>query len=109
MLLTQENLLVFLVWKGCVPYHHRLNAYLTTSVFCRAHQIGNSIAVLRQLYSLGVRYMTLTHVCHNAFADSGGIVEPLPPLHGGLRYEDITPRTIHLIKTLFLLLQRVRI
>lgn len=49
-----------------------------------AHQIGNSIAVLRQLYGLGVRYMTLTHMCHNAFADSGGYLEPLPPLHGGL-------------------------
>ena len=30
--------------------------------------------------------MTLTHLCHNAFADSGGYLEPLPPLHGGLRY-----------------------
>src|SRR5258708_40087082 len=25
--------------------------------------------------------MTLTHACHNAFADSGGIFKPLPPLH----------------------------
>jgi len=49
-----------------------------------AHQIGNSIAVLRQFYSLGVRYMTLTHLCHNAFADSGGFLKPFPPLHGGL-------------------------
>jgi len=49
-----------------------------------AHQIGNSIGVLRPLYALGVRYMTLTHTCHNAFADSGGRLEPLPPLHGGL-------------------------
>ena len=28
--------------------------------------------------------MTLTHACHNAFADSGGILTPLPPLHHGL-------------------------
>ncbi|QRV91250.1 Membrane dipeptidase (Peptidase family M19) [Ceratobasidium sp. AG-Ba] len=49
------------------------------------HQLGNSIGVLRQYYLLGARYMTLTHACHNAFADSGGIFEPLPPLHGGLR------------------------
>ncbi|EJD40834.1 hypothetical protein AURDEDRAFT_115703 [Auricularia subglabra TFB-10046 SS5] len=49
-----------------------------------AHQIGNSIPALRQFYALGVRYMTLTHSCHNAFADSAGIFEPPAPVHGGL-------------------------
>ncbi|KAG8809595.1 hypothetical protein FRC19_005131, partial [Serendipita sp. 401] len=48
------------------------------------HQLGNSLASLRQYYELGVRYVTLTHTCHNAFADSGGFLEPLPPLHYGL-------------------------
>ena len=52
--------------------------------YLRAHQLGNSLSVLRQCYALGVRYMTLTHACHNAFADSGGILTPLPPLHHGL-------------------------
>ncbi|KAF8742115.1 metallo-dependent hydrolases superfamily Peptidase M19 family, partial [Rhizoctonia solani] len=49
-----------------------------------AHQLGNSLAVLRQYYRLGARYMTLTHSCNNAFADSAGIFEPVPATHGGL-------------------------
>lgn len=43
-------------------------------------QIDNSLAVLRQYYALGARYMTLTHVLNNDWADSANV----PPLHNGL-------------------------
>lgn len=48
------------------------------------HQLGNSLQVLRQYQELGVRYVTLTHACHNAFADSCGIQPGLEPRWGGL-------------------------
>jgi membrane dipeptidase len=36
------------------------------------HSINNSLAVLRTTYTLGARYMTLTHVKNNDWADAAG-------------------------------------
>jgi len=44
------------------------------------HQINNSLAVLRQMYDLGARYMTLTHSINTKWADSATDA----PLHHGL-------------------------
>ncbi len=44
------------------------------------HSIGGSLAVLRQMYALGARYMTLTHFRNTAWADSATD----KPTHNGL-------------------------
>ncbi|KAJ6787564.1 hypothetical protein PWT90_00647 [Aphanocladium album] len=50
------------------------------------HQIGNKAANLRTFYNLGVRYATLTHNCHNKFADAAVLEGPTrksePKWHG---------------------------
>ncbi|MGN6356407.1 MAG: dipeptidase [Novosphingobium sp.] len=44
------------------------------------HSIGTSLGVLRQMYALGARYMTLTHTRNTGWADSATDV----PEHNGL-------------------------
>ncbi|SPO23494.1 related to Microsomal dipeptidase precursor [Ustilago trichophora] len=61
-----------------------------------AHSLGNSLFALRAFSSLfststpgPVRYLTLTHTCHNAFADSAGQHPP--------RWNGLSPFASHLI------------
>ena len=37
-----------------------------------------------------MRYVTLTHTCHNVFADSSGLFDGIKPLHYGLRYASLS-------------------
>jgi membrane dipeptidase len=53
------------------------------------HQINNSLAVLRQMYDAGARYMTLTHTTNTAWADSATDT----PAHQGL-----TPFGVEVVK-----------
>jgi membrane dipeptidase len=53
------------------------------------HQINNSLAVLRQMYDAGARYMTLTHTTNTAWADSATD----SPVHNGL-----TPFGVEVVK-----------
>ncbi|KAF4956252.1 hypothetical protein FSARC_11651 [Fusarium sarcochroum] len=43
------------------------------------HQLGSSIASIRQVYDLGVRYITTTHNCDNAWATSASTVAARGP------------------------------
>ncbi len=53
------------------------------------HQINNSLAVLRQMYDAGARYMTLTHTTNTPWADSATDT----PAHHGL-----TPFGVEVVK-----------
>lgn len=43
------------------------------------HFLGNSLSTVRLLAQLGVRYVSLTHMCHSAFASSSGFGRPMAP------------------------------
>ena len=59
---------------------HRAGRIASMMGFEGGSQIDNSLAVLRQYYALGARYMTLTHVLNNDWADSSNQA----PVHNGL-------------------------
>jgi membrane dipeptidase len=48
------------------------------------YMIEDDLRVLRMFYTLGVRYMSLSHSFNTHWADSSGIGDPVAPRHGGL-------------------------
>lgn len=50
-----------------------------------SHQVGGSIANIRQMFDLGARYITLTHNCDTAFATSTSTVAAGGEDHGLLK------------------------
>ncbi|WWD09291.1 hypothetical protein V865_007414 [Kwoniella europaea PYCC6329] len=66
------------------------------------HGLANSLSTLRMYAELGVRYVTLTHVCHSSFASSNGggagtSGSTIPPAHPG---NGLTPWGIELVHEL---------
>ena len=53
------------------------------------HVLGNSLGALRIFAQLGVRYLTLTHTCHSAFASSCGPGTPIKQVHEGDGLSDL--------------------
>jgi len=43
------------------------------------HFLGNSLSTVRLFAQMGVRYVSLTHMCHSAFASSSGFGKPIGP------------------------------
>lgn len=62
--------------SNCVSASHKRGRLASMLGAEGLHQAGSSIANIRMLYELGVRYCTLTHFCSNAFATSANDAEP---------------------------------
>jgi len=65
----------FVATSGGIEAAHREHKLAALMGIEGGHSIENSLALLRQYYSLGVRYMTLTWANSNDWADSSGDID----------------------------------
>ena len=67
--------LMFVATPEGIEYAHRTHKFAVLMGIEGGHSIEDSLALLRQYYALGVRYMTLTWSNSNGWADSSGDVD----------------------------------
>jgi membrane dipeptidase len=67
--------IVFVATPEGIEYAHRIRKFAALMGLEGGHAIENSLALLRQYYALGVRYMTLTWSNSNDWADSSGDID----------------------------------
>jgi len=67
--------LMFVATPEGIEYAHRTHKFAVLMGIEGGHSIENSLALLRQYYALGVRYMTLTWSNSNGWADSSGDID----------------------------------
>ncbi|KAH8700839.1 membrane dipeptidase-domain-containing protein [Talaromyces proteolyticus] len=65
---------------SCVRTAHKAGKIASMIGIEGGHQTGNSLGALRLLFDNGVRYMTLTHNCDNAFAAAWTGVDATKPM-----------------------------
>jgi len=67
--------IMFVATPDGIEYAHREHKFAALMGIEGGHSIENSIALLRQYYALGVRYMTLTWSNSTDWADSSGDID----------------------------------
>ena len=73
--------MVFVTTPAGIEAAHRTRRFAALMGIEGGHSIENSLALLRQYYALGVRYMTLTWSNSNDWADSSGDIDDKTVLH----------------------------
>jgi membrane dipeptidase len=67
--------IMFVTTPEGIEYAHRTHKFAALMGIEGGHSIEDSLALLRQYYALGVRYMTLTWSNSNNWADSSGDID----------------------------------